>query len=37
MANFKASFCLAVGYLIFYAGISNGGRYATRPWDALTQ
>lgn len=37
MGNFKASLCLAIGYLIFYAGISNGGAYATQPWKALTQ
>lgn len=37
MGNFKASLCLAVGYLLLYAGISNGGRFAARPWDALTQ
>lgn len=37
MGNFKASVCLAFGYLLLYAGISNGGVYATRPWAALTQ
>ncbi len=37
MGNFKASFVLAIGYLIFYAGIAQGGKFATRPWKALTE
>lgn len=37
MGNFKASVCLAVGYLLLYAGISNGGAYALKPWKSLTQ
>lgn len=27
---------LAAGYLLLFAGIADGGRYALRPWDALT-
>jgi hypothetical protein len=30
------SACLAVGYLLAYAGIADGGKYALRPWAALT-
>ena len=26
----------AIGYLLVYAGVADGGKYATRPWDALT-
>ena len=25
-----------LGYLLLYAGISQGGRYVLRPWDALS-
>ena len=24
------------GYLLLYAAVAHGGRYAARPWDALT-
>lgn len=27
---------LAAGYLLLFAGVAEGGRYALRPWDALT-
>lgn len=30
-----ASIMGAIGYLLLYAGVANGGRYALRPWDAL--
>lgn len=26
---------LFLGYTLVYAGVYNGGQYATRPWDAL--
>lgn len=26
---------LAIGYLLMFAGVAEGGRYALRPWDAL--
>lgn len=26
---------LFVGYLLVYAAVAKGGKYATRPWDAL--
>lgn len=26
---------LAIGYLLVFAGVADGGRYALRPWDAL--
>ena len=26
---------VAIGYLLVYAGVADGGKYATRPWDAL--
>lgn len=32
-----ASITGAIGYLLLYAGIAERGRFALRPWDALTQ
>ena len=32
-----ASIMGAIGYLLVFAGIAEGGRWAMRPWDALTQ
>ncbi len=32
-----ASIVGAIGYLLLYAGVADGGRFALRPWDALTQ
>ena len=32
-----ASIVGAIGYLLLYAGIAERGRWALRPWDALTQ
>lgn len=29
------SVMVALGYLLTYAGIADGGKYALRPWDAL--
>ncbi len=29
------SILLAVGYLLVYAGVSDGGKYAQNPWAAL--
>lgn len=29
------SIMVALGYLVFYAGVADGGKYASRPWDAL--
>ncbi len=29
------SILLAVGYLLAYAGVADGGKYATNPWQAL--
>jgi hypothetical protein len=26
----------AIGYLVFYAGVAERGKYALRPWDALS-
>lgn len=26
---------LAIGYLLVFAGVAEGGRWALRPWDAL--
>lgn len=31
-----ASITGAIGYLLLFAGIAERGRYALRPWDALT-
>jgi hypothetical protein len=25
----------AIGYLLVYAGVADGGKYASRPWDAV--
>lgn len=30
-----ASLSAAIGYLLLYAGVADGGKYALRPWDAL--
>lgn len=30
-----ASVAAAIGYLLVYAGVADGGKYALRPWDAL--
>lgn len=30
-----ASALAAIGYLLLFAAIDEGGKYATRPWDAL--
>lgn len=30
-----ATGCLFLGYTLAYAGIYNGGQYASAPWDAL--
>lgn len=30
-----ASIVGAIGYLLLYAGVAEGGTYALRPWDAL--
>lgn len=35
MRNLKASLALALGYLLLYAGLHNGGQYALYPWGAL--
>lgn len=35
MKNFKSSLVLALGYLLIYAGIHDGGKYALYPWGAL--
>ena len=32
-----ASIMGAIGYLLVFAGVAEGGRWAMRPWDALTQ
>ena len=32
-----ASIMGAIGYLLVFAGIAEGGRWAMRPWDALSQ
>jgi hypothetical protein len=32
-----ASIMGAIGYLLVFAGIAERGRWALRPWDALTQ
>lgn len=32
-----ASIMGAIGYLLLFAGIAERGRWALRPWDALTQ
>lgn len=32
-----ASIMGAIGYLLVFSGIADGGRWALRPWDALTQ
>lgn len=29
------SIMAAIGYLLVYAGVADGGKYATRPWGAL--
>lgn len=34
---FIASIVGAIGYLLLYAGVADAGRFALRPWDALTQ
>lgn len=31
-----ASITGALGYLLLFAGVAERGRYALRPWDALT-
>jgi hypothetical protein len=31
-----ASVAGAIGYLLFYAGLADKGKYALRPWDALS-
>lgn len=31
-----ASITGAIGYLLLYAGVAGGGKFALRPWDALT-
>lgn len=31
-----ASITGAIGYLLLFAGVAERGRYALRPWDALT-
>jgi hypothetical protein len=33
---FLASVTLGVGYLIAFAAIFDGGKYAVRPWKALS-
>lgn len=35
MANVKAYAALGVGYLLVFAAVWQGGRYALRPWKAL--
>lgn len=32
-----ASIMGAIGYLLVFAGVADGGRWALRPWDALSQ
>ena len=32
-----ASIMGAIGYLLVFAGVAERGRWALRPWDALTQ
>lgn len=32
-----ASIMGAIGYLLLFAGVAEGGRWAMRPWDALSQ
>lgn len=32
-----ASLMAAIGYLLVFSGIAEGGRWAMRPWDALSQ
>lgn len=27
---------VAAGYLLLYAAVADGGKYALRPWDALS-
>lgn len=36
MKNLKASIALALGYLLLYAGIHDGGNYALSPWAVLS-
>ncbi len=30
------SITVAIGYLLLFAGVSDKGKYALRPWDALS-
>jgi hypothetical protein len=31
-----ASLSAGIGYLLVYAGVADRGKYALRPWDALS-
>ncbi len=35
MSNVKANVLLGVGYLLVFAAVYQGGRFALRPWQAL--
>lgn len=35
MNGFLASVLLGLGYLLVFAAVDSGGKYALRPWDGL--
>lgn len=35
MNGFMASLLLGLGYLLVFAAVHDGGKYAQRPWDAI--
>ncbi len=37
MENLKASLVLAVGYLLLYAAVAQGGKFALHPWEAFSE